>query len=320
MKQILVTRRWPEKIEKELLKLGNVVFNPVDAPLSREDLCQALLTSDVLCSTVTDRIDSEMLASEKVKTRLIANFGVGYENIAVDMANRVGIAVTNTPGVLTDATAEIALTLLLMSARRAGEGERQLRMGEWMGWGPTHMLSTQVTGKKLGIIGMGRIGKAVAQRAHYGLGMEILYAGRTPNPLLAPEICAEMLPLEEVLKQSDFVTLHCPSTPQTYHLIDEAAFELMQPHAHLINTARGNVVNEKALVNAVESGEIAGAGLDVYENEPEVASGLIGLEQVVLLPHMGSGTVETREAMGFCALRNVEAFVTGQSLINPVTG
>ena len=301
------------------MKIGEVTFNPMDKPLSREDLCQALSTFDVLCSTVTDRIDSEMLASNSVRTRLIANFGVGYDNIAVDAANRAGVTVTNTPGVLTDATAEVALTLLLMSTRRAGEGERQLRLGNWSGWGPTHMLSTQVTGKKLGIIGMGRIGKAVANRAHYGLGMKILYASRTNSVSLPSDMCAEMLPFEEILKRSDFVSLHCPSTPQTHYLIDESAFRLMQPHAHLINTARGNVVNEEALVDAIKSGKIAGAGLDVYENEPQLAAGLTGLEQVVLLPHMGSGTVETREAMGFCALRNVKAFVTGEPLINPVT-
>lgn len=316
---VRLTRRWPEAVEARMAGLGRVTFNRADAALSRDALAEALASADVLCATVTDRLDAGLLSAAEVRTRLIANFGVGYNHIDVDAARRAGIAVTNTPDVLTEATAEIALTLLLMSARRTAEGERLLRRGAWDGWRPTHMLSTQVTGKTLGIVGMGRIGTALARKAHHGLGMRILYCNRHPvTEEVAVELAATRLALPELLRQADFVSLNCPATPQTRHLIDAAALRLMPAHAHLVNTARGDVIDEPALVDALRQGVIAGAGLDVYENEPRLAPGLAELEQVVLLPHMGSGTVETREAMGFCALANVEAFIAGRSLPNPV--
>lgn len=319
MKSIWLTRRWPERVEAKMADIGDVSFNRTDKALSREELCTALASADVLCSTVTDKLDAEMLGSADVRTRLIANFGVGYNNIDVEAATQAGIAVTNTPGVLTEATAEIALSLLLASARRTAEGERELRRGGWHGWGPTHMLSTQVTGKTLGIIGMGRIGAAFARKAHHGLGMRILYSNRSrAAQALESELAAECLPLTDLLQRSDFVSLHCPATPETRHLINAEALQQMQSHAHLINTARGDVVDEQALVDALRSGAIAGAGLDVYEREPVLAKGLVGLESVVLLPHMGSGTIETRDAMGFCALQNVRAFIEGLPLPNQV--
>jgi lactate dehydrogenase-like 2-hydroxyacid dehydrogenase len=319
MKTIQLTRRWPASVEAQMTDLGDVKLNTVDKVLSREELCEALASADVLCSTVTDRLDADMLSSPDVRTRLIATFGVGYNNIDVDAATQAGIAVTNTPGVLTEATAEIALSLILMSARRTAEGERALRRGDWRGWGPTHMLSTQVTGKTLGIVGLGRIGLALARKAHHGLGMRVYYSNRSAvDAAVEAELEAELLPLSELLARSDFVSLHCPATPETRYLIDAEALRQMQPHAHLINTSRGDIVDEKALVDALVNGDIAGAGLDVYENEPLLTQGLLELESVVLLPHMGSGTVETREAMGLCAMQNVKAFLEDEPLPNQI--
>ena len=314
-----MTRRWPQEVEAELSELGDVVLNPDDQALTPTQLGQALADCDVLCATVTDQLTAGMF-SAGVRTRLIANFGVGYNHIDVAAARSAGVRVTNTPGVLTEATAEIALSLLLASARRTSEGERHLRGGEWTGWRPTHMLSTQVTGKTLGIVGMGRIGTRLARMAYHGLGMRILYANRNPvAESVAVELQAQRLPLEQLLGEADFVSLHCPATAETRHLIDSRALSLMRPCAHLINTARGDVVDEQALVRCLSDGTIAGAGLDVFEHEPRLAEGLAALENVVLLPHMGSGTQETRVAMGRCALSNVRAFLTDQALPNEVT-
>lgn len=312
---ILLTRRWPASVENEMRALGSVQLNQTDVPMTRDALIEALATADVVCPTVTDRLDADMLLGSNVRTRLLANFGVGFNHIDIDAAVKAGIQVSNTPGVLTDATAEIALALLLASARRIAEGERHVRAKAWTGWRPTHMLSTQVTGKTIGIVGMGRIGTAFARKVHHGLGMKVLYCNRSPVPdSVAIELGAVRVSLEELLARSDFVSLHCPATAETRHLIDADALGKMRPHAHLINTARGDVVDEIALVKALESGAIGGAGLDVYEAEPELADGLISLENVVLLPHMGSGTVETREAMGQCALNNVRAFLGNEAL------
>ncbi len=317
--KILVTRRWPAAIEQQLAELGDVQLNPSDQALSAENLRDALQTYDVICPTVTDKLDASVLTGTQVRTGLLANFGVGFNHIDLAAAARLGIQVSNTPGVLTAATAEIALTLMLMSARRAGEGERHVRQGQWQGWAPTHMLSTQVTGKTLAIVGMGRIGLAFARIACHGLGMNIVYTSRSPlAQSFAQELNARALPLETLLGVADFVSLHCPATPETRHLIDASALAMMQPHAHLINTARGDIVDEKALVSALQQGVIAGAGLDVFEQEPQLYAGLAQLEQVVVLPHMGSGTVQTREAMGMRALRNVQAFIAAEPLPDQV--
>jgi lactate dehydrogenase-like 2-hydroxyacid dehydrogenase len=237
----------------------------------------------------------------------------------MQVAKAQGIVVTNTPGVLTEATAEIALTLLLSVARRTGEGERLVRAGQWQGWNPTHMMSTQVTGKTLGIVGMGRIGLDMAQKAHFGLGMRIIYNNRSALPdEVADRLSATHVSLDELLASSDFVSLHCPATTETRHLINAEKLATMQPHSFLINTARGDVVDEVALVDALQQGVIAGAGLDVYEAEPALASGLVGLENVVILPHMGSGTRESRTRMGQCALDNILAFLDQEPLPNLV--
>ncbi|NKB97641.1 MAG: D-glycerate dehydrogenase [Pseudomonadales bacterium] len=319
IQNIHLTRRWPNAVESDLESLGKVVRNESDEPLSREELRHALQTAEIVCPTVTDQFDAELLLGDQVKTRLLANFGVGFNHIDIEAAKHAGISVTNTPGVLTDATAEIALNLLLSSARRTAEGERHVRAGAWVGWRPTHMLSTQVTGKTMGIVGAGRIGIAFARKVHHGLGMKILYTSRSEMPeSVALELSATRLDLNDLLSQSDFVSLHCPATPETRHLINAETLGQMQGHAHLINTARGDVVDEEALLDALQNQVIAGAGLDVYEQEPVLVPGLDTLDNVVLLPHMGSGTVETREAMGQCALRNVQAFLAGELLPNKV--
>ena len=316
---VVLTRRWPEAVEAQMAAIFELRVNARDQPMSREQLAQALLDADILCPTVTDKIDAQLLSAPNVRARLIANFGVGFNHIDINAAKAQGIAVTNTPGVLTDATAEIAMTLLLTSARRTAEGERLVRSGGWHGWYPTHMLSTQVTGKTLGIIGMGRIGTALARQAHYGFGMSILYTTRNSRPQSEEiELEAVRCELKELLQRSDFVSINCPATPRTQNLISLEKLKLMQPHAHLINTARGDIVNEADLVNALSSGLIAGAGLDVYVDEPNVSQALVDLQQVVLLPHMGSGTRETREAMGNCALANIQAFLAQQPIPNEV--
>lgn len=317
--KILVSRRWPETVEARLRALGEVTLNKSDEALTQAELSQALSDYDVICPTVTDRFDAEVFQTEEVRTRLLANFGVGFNHIDLAATQRLGIAVSNTPGVLTAATAEIALTLILMTARRAAEGERHVRGGQWQGWSPTHMLSTQVSGSILGIVGMGRIGQALARMAYHGLGMQIRYTSRSPlAESVALEFGAAQLPLPELLGTVDFVSLHCPATPETRHLINPETLAMMQPQAFLINTARGDIVDEAALLAALHKGQIAGAGLDVYEHEPQLYAGLDALEQVVLLPHMGSGTRQTREAMGMRALRNIEALAAGEPLPDEV--
>ncbi|MGE0621309.1 MAG: 2-hydroxyacid dehydrogenase [Pseudomonadales bacterium] len=319
--RVIVTRRWPEPVQAALAERYDVRLNEADEPFDRSALADALGEADALCPTVTDRLDAELLAAPGIRTRLIANIAVGYNNIDVPAAEQAGIAVTNTPGVLTDCTADLAMTLLLMTARRAGEGERELRAGAWKHFSPTHLLGRKVTGRTLGIIGAGRIGLATAARAHFGFGMRILLHSRSPVPESQRRaLGAEQCDLDTLLARSDFVSLHCPATPETRHLINAATLARMQPHAVLVNTARGDVVDEPALVEALEKQRIGGAGLDVYEREPVVPPGLLDLPNVTLLPHMGSATQETRTAMGLCAVANLDAFFSGEPLPNRVRG
>ena len=309
---VVITRRWPERVEARLQAQFDVELNRDDVPFTPAQLADALARADAVCPTVTDRLDASLFEQADVHARLLANFGVGVDHIDLPAAQAAGLQVTNTPDVLTDATAEIAMALLLMSARRTGEGERLVRSGAWGGWHPTHMLSTLITGKTLGLVGMGRIGSRFARQAALGFGMKILYTSRSEVPAARLEgIAATRVELPELLERADFVSLHCPATPETHHLLDAAALELMPAHAHLINTARGPVVDEAALAKALAAGRLAGAGLDVYEREPQVHPDLLELEQVVLLPHMGSGAVETREAMGMKVLANLEAYFAG---------
>lgn len=317
--RILVTRRWPAAVERALQERFEVKLNDSDTPLNGAELAQAMREFDVLCPTVSDRIDADIVNGGD-RVRLIANYGVGFDHIDLAAAKAKGIAVSNTPGVLTDATADIALTLLLMAARRAGEGERELRDGRWSGWRPTHLVGSALKGKVLGLVGMGRIAIATARRAKHGFGMRIAYYGRREcDPAVAAELEAEFHPdLHVLLGASDFVSLHIPGGAETANLIDAAALAAMKPDAYLINTARGGIVDHQALAEALGTGRLAGAGLDVYPHEPKVPEALLGLENVVLLPHLGSATAETRIAMGMKALANVEAFAAGKPLPDQV--
>jgi len=313
--RVVVTRRLPAAVEERLRSEFDARLNPGDHPCTTAELQDALRTADGLLPTVTDRVTAEVLSVEPRRARILANFGVGFNHIDVAAAKARGIVVTNTPDVLTDDTADDAVMLMLMVARRAGEGERHVRSGAWTGWRPTHMLGTRVTGKTLGLIGMGRIARAVAKRAHHGFGMRVIFHDPyPPAPEVAQQLGAEpRARVEDVLREADIVSLHCPATPETHHLLDAARLALMQPTAFLVNTARGDVVDETALVAALEQGRIAGAALDVHEHEPRVHPTLLTMENVVLLPHLGSATQESRVAMGLRALDNLKAFFAGQS-------
>ncbi len=312
--KVVITRRWPEEVEQKLKERYDVQLNSDDKPMDVAALQEALGTADALLPTVSDRITAEVLSAEPLKTRILGNFGVGFNHIDLEAAKSRGLVVTNTPEVLTDCTADLAMTLLLMTARRAGEGERHVRTHGWTGWRPTHMIATKVAGKVLGLIGFGRIARAVAQRAHFGFGMKILFQDPYPPPkevayALGAEQCGTV---EEVLERSDFVSLHCPGGMETRHLINAERLARMKPQALLINTARGDVVDEQALVAALKKGTITGAGLDVYEAEPRVTEEFLTMENVVLLPHLGSATRETRVAMGMRVVENIDAFFAGK--------
>jgi lactate dehydrogenase-like 2-hydroxyacid dehydrogenase len=312
--KVIVTRTIPAACEEEARRRFDATLNATDTALTPEQLQEALRQADGLLPTVTDKLTAEVLGVEPRRARIIANFGVGFNNIDVEAAGRLGLRVTNTPDVLTDDTADIAMSLLLMVARRLGEGDRHVRGKAWTGWRPTHMLGAKVSGKTLGLIGFGRIAKAVARRAHHGFGMKILYTDPfPPKPEDARALGAEARPsIEDVLGEADFVSLHCPASPETRHLMNAERFKRMQPHAFLVNTARGDVVDEAALVAALRAKTIAGAGLDVYEREPAVPAELLTMENVVLLPHLGSATLETRVAMGMRAIENLTLFFAGQ--------
>lgn len=311
--RVVITRRWPTEVETYLQDHYDVSTNVNDAPMTPEQLADALKGADALCPTVSDRIDAEILQTSDIKTKIIGSYGVGFDHIDLDAARTRDIVVTNTPEVLTECTADLAFTLLLGISRRIGEGERQLRAGAWTGWRPTHMMGTKVTGKVLGLMGLGRIGQAVAQRAHLGFGMRVIYYDPFPPPAeVAAAVGAERCEsVEELLRNADFVSLHCPSTPETRHLMNAERFALMRESAFLINTSRGDVVDTSALIDALRDKQIAGAGLDVYEGEPNVPDALQSFENVLLLPHLGSASLETRTAMGMRVAENLEAFFAG---------
>ena len=287
-------------------------------PLTDAELRASLRDFDVVLPTLRDVYSAAVFADVPApRCRLLANFGVGYNHIDVAAARAAGVAVTNTPGAVTDATADIALMLMLMSARRAAEGERLVRSGGWTGWHPTQMLGMHLGGRRLGVVGMGRIGKAVARRAHAGLGMEVLYHNR--STVADTGVPARAMPdLRALMAAADMVVVTVPGGPANRHLIDAAAIAAMQPHAHLINVSRGDVVDEAALIEALEAGRIGGAGLDVYEHEPEVPQRLKALDTVTLLPHLGTNALEVRTEMGLMAVSNLDAFVQGRPLPNPV--
>ena len=316
----LVTRRWPEACEERLKQLFDLTLNLDNHPLSEAELKEAMRHYDVVLPTVSDRISTAVLNVEPLRCRLLGNFGVGFNHIDLETAKSRGIVVTNTPDVLTDCTADIAMLLMLMTARRGGEGERLVRSSQWTGWHPTHFLSTKVTGKTLGLIGFGRIARAMATKAHFGFGMPIVFYNRSPvDPDVVTHFNAHAASsIEEVLKTSDFVALHCPGSPENRHLMNAERLKLMKPSAILINTARGDVVDSNALIEALKHGTIRAAGLDVYENEPHLDPEFLALDNVVLLPHLGSATLETREAMGMKVIENAEAWLKGQTPPNKI--
>ncbi|MGH7593603.1 MAG: 2-hydroxyacid dehydrogenase [Gemmatimonadales bacterium] len=312
--KVIVTRRLPAPVETALRDRFDVELSERDEPTDAEILQRALGRADGLLTTVTDKMTAAVLAAYPIRTRIIANFGVGYDNIDIGAAQAHEITVTNTPDVLTDCTADLAMTLILMTMRRTGEGERELRAGRWLGWRPTHLMGTRVTGKVLGLIGMGRIARALARRAHHGFGMRILcFDPSPPSPVELAALGAEpRATLEAVLAESDVVSLHCPSTPATRGMINAARLTQMKPGSFLINTARGDVVDDAAVIAALTSGHLSGAGLDVFRGEPNLDRRYLGLEQAVLLPHLGSATRETRDEMGFRAIENLAAFFDGR--------
>jgi lactate dehydrogenase-like 2-hydroxyacid dehydrogenase len=313
--KILLTRKWPAEAEAKAKELFDVTLNEDDHKMSVEELQDAMKNYDAVCPTVSDfQINSEIFGGEDRRCKIVSNFGVGFNNIDTEAAKEAGVVVTNTPEVLTDCTADIAMGLLLSVSRRLGEGERLVRNKQWDGWCPTHFLATKVTGKKLGFIGFGRIAQAVAQKAHFGFGMQVSFYDPYPpaDEVIKKFSATQFDTVEEVLKDADFVTLHCPGGGSNTNLMNTERLGLMQKHAFLINTARGDVVDEPALVQALKDGVIAGAGLDVFAKEPNVTEDLLAMENVVLLPHLGSATTETRVAMGLRSLGNVKAFFDGE--------
>jgi glyoxylate reductase len=308
--KVVVTRRLPGSVEAKLAERFEAQLNPADRPFDRAALREAMRRCDVLAPSVRDRIDAGLIAEAGERLRLIANFGAGTDHIDLAAAAARGIAVTNTPGVLTEDTADLVMALILVGPRRLGEGERNLRAGRWRGWGPTDQLGRSLTGKALGIIGLGRIGRAVARRAQ-AFGMSVHYHNRGP----AADAGAKYWPdLDAMLGAMDVVSLNAPYGPETHHLIDRRRLGLMRGDSWLINAARGALIDEEALIQALTAGRIGGAGLDVYPSEPHVDPRLIALPNVVLLPHLGSATLESRTAMGEKMLANIVALAEGRDL------
>ncbi len=309
---VIVTRKLPDAIETRMMELFDTRLNVDDHPMTQAELAEAARQADVLVPTVTDRIDAAVLAAAGPTLKLIANFGAGVDHIDLAAARERAILVTNTPDVLTEDTADMTMALILAVPRRLAEGVRLVRAGRWAGWAPTFMLGHRIWGKRLGIIGMGRIGQAVARRAR-GFGLAIHYHNRKRvHPEIERELEATYWEsLDQMLARMDVLSIHCPHTPATYHLLSARRMALIQPHAYLVNTARGNVVDEAALTRLLAAGSIAGAGLDVYEHEPAINPKLLELDNVILLPHLGSNTIEGRTAMGEKVLINIKTHIDG---------
>ena len=309
---VVVTRKLPDKIETRMMELFDVRLNLNDTPMTQLELIEAVKMADVLVPTVTDRIDSKVLSQAGKNLLLIANYGTGVDHIDLVSSRQRGITVTNTPDVLTEDTADMTLALMLAVPRRVAEGERALRSEAWQGWSPTWMLGHRIYGKRLGIIGMGRIGSAVARRAR-GFGLSVHYHNRRRvHSDVEKELEATYWEsLDQMLSRVDIISVNCPHTPATFHLLSARRLKLVQPHAFIVNTSRGEVIDEKALARMLVSGEIAGAGLDVFEHEPAVNPSLNKLDNVLLLPHMGSATYEGRIDMGEKVLVNIKTFADG---------
>ena len=309
---VVVTRKLPEVIETRMMELFDTRLNESDTPLTKAALVEAVKTAEILVPTVTDRIDSSVLAHANPELRLIANYGTGVDHIDVEAAYARGITVTNTPGVLTEDTADMTMALILAVSRRLVEGERLARSGDWPGWSPTSMLGHRITGKRLGILGMGRIGSAVARRAR-GFGLAIHYHNRRRVPeALENELEATYWEsLDQMLARMDIISVNCPHTPATFHLLSARRLALLRPTAIVVNTSRGEVIDEAALTRMLRNKQLAGAGLDVFEHEPAINPRLRELDNVVLLPHMGSATIEGRIDMGDKVVINIKTFVDG---------
>lgn len=309
--KIIVTRELTDGVMQRMDELFEAQLNREDRALTRAELEAAVADTDVLVPTITDRIDADLIAKAGPRLKLIANFGVGVDHIDLHAARERRILVTNTPGVLTEDTADMTMALILSVPRRLGEGEKLIRGGAWDGWKPSGMLGHRVNGKTLGIVGMGRIGRAVARRAQ-GFGIRTIYHNRHRLPEgVEAELGARFVELDTLFSQSDIISLNCPHTPETHHLVNANRLSQMRSDAYLVNTSRGEVIDEDALIAALQSGQIAGAGLDVYVNEPHVDARLLDLPNTVLLPHMGSATYEGRAAMGERVIANIRAWVDG---------
>jgi glyoxylate reductase len=311
---VVVTRKLPDPVETRMMELFDTRLNRDDKELTQNELGEAVKNADVLVPTVTDNIDEAVLVQAGPRLKLIASFGTGVDHIDLAAARERGIAITNTPGVLTEDTADMTMALMLAVPRRLVEGEKLIRAGAWKGWSPTSMLGHRIWGKRLGIIGMGRIGQAVARRAR-GFGLSIHYHNRRR---VHPDVEAELEAtywesLDQMLAHMDIVSVNCPHTPATYHLLSARRLKLMRPHVYIVNTSRGEVIDENALTQLLAEGGIAGAGLDVYEHEPAVNPKLTELDNVVLLPHMGSATLEGRVDMGDKVIVNIKTFVDGHN-------
>jgi len=309
---VVVTRKLPDVIETRMMELFDVRLNLDDHPMTQAELIEAVKIADILVPTVTDRVDSAVLSQASDKLRLIASFGTGVDHIDLASARQRGITVTNTPGVLTEDTADMTMALVLAVARRLSEGERLIRSGTWQGWGPMSLLGHRIYGKRIGIIGMGRIGTALARRAR-GFGLSVHYHNRRRvHAATEKELEATYWEsLDQMLARMDIISVNCPHTPATYHLLSARRLKLLQKHAYIVNTSRGEVVDENALTRMLEKHELAGAGLDVFEHEPAVNPKLLRLDNVVLLPHMGSATIEGRVDMGEKVIINIKTFADG---------
>jgi lactate dehydrogenase-like 2-hydroxyacid dehydrogenase len=318
MQRLLITRRLPDPVLEAARARFDVTLRDRTDPLSPDELRAALRDYDLVLPTLGDRFQPDVFADvPSPRAKLLANFGVGYNHIDVDAAKAAGVAVSNTPGAVTDATADIALALILMTARRLGEGERLLRAGQWDGWGPVQMLGTHVTGKRIGIIGFGRIGKAIAKRCHHGFGMEVVFYNR--SRVEDHGLPAKQVEMAEAMA-ADFVVVAVPGGKATHHLINAKTLAMMKETGIFVNISRGDVVDEAALIDTLQTGRIAGAGLDVYEFEPKVPAALMEMENVTLLPHLGTACLEVRTSMGMMAVANLIAFAEGKAppnLVNP---
>ena len=311
--KVIVTRKLPDSVETRMRELFDAELNVTDEPMSRKALIEAVGRCDVLASTITDRIDAGLIEKAGERLKLIANFGAGVDHIDVAAATARGIIVTNTPGVLTEDTADLTMTLMMVTLRRVIEGSNAVQSGAFTGWAPTWMLGRRITGKRLGIIGMGRIGSAVARRAK-AFGLQIHYHNRKPvSSRVAEELEATYWDsLDQMLARMDIISVHSPHTPATYHLLSARRLKLLQPHAVVINTARGEIIDEQALADLLAEGRIAGVGLDVFEFEPRINPKLLKLPNAVLLPHMGSATVEARVEMGEKVIINIKVWMDGE--------